>query len=135
VFRTQVSIVSYTKPVLLVNRAMKSIRWVSSYLSQVNWFIENNKEVKNTPEKKRQQVSSTWVYIVLLTVSLIILVLFVSLSKTTVFITETKPSINTFQRLQAAYPNSLACPCEHISVSSKAFLSIIPKYHQVRQKN
>jgi hypothetical protein len=130
-----VSIVSYTKTVLLVDRAMESIRWVFRYLIQLNWFIENNKEEENTPEKKRQQVLSTRVYIVLLTVSLIILVLFVSLSKTTVFITETKPSINTFQRLQAAYPNTLICPCEHISVSSKTFMSIIPKYHQVRRKN
>jgi hypothetical protein len=130
-----VSIVSYTKTVLLVDRAMESIRWVFIYLSQLNWFIENNKKEGNTPEKKRQQVLSTRVYIILLTVSLIILVLFVSLSKTTVFITETKPSISTFQRLQAAYPDTLTCPCEHISVPSKAFMSIIPKYHQVRHRN
>jgi hypothetical protein len=74
------------------------------------------------------------VYVILLVVALINIVLFISLSQTTVFVTEVKPSINTYRRLEVAYPRALACPCEHISVSNKDFLSIIPTYHQVRRK-
>jgi hypothetical protein len=120
---------------LLVDTSMDKIRKAIEYVSQLNWFIESNTEEEETSEKIHEQVLSTRVYAILLAVSLVILVLFVSLSKTTVFVTVTKPSIDTYQRLQAAYPNTLACPCEHISVSNEDFLSIIPTYHQVRRKN
>jgi hypothetical protein len=114
---------------------MEWIRKIIDNTSQLNWFIESNTEQEEAPEKIHQQVLSTRVYAILLVVSLVILVLFISLSETTVFVTEPKPSIDTYQRLQAAYPNTLACPCEHISVSNEDFLSIKPTYHQVRRTN
>jgi hypothetical protein len=114
---------------------MDKIRKVIEYISRLNWFIESNTEQEETPEKIHEQVLSTRVYAILLAVSLVILVLFVFLSKTTVFVTETKPSIDTYRRLQAAYPSTLSCLCEHISVSNEDFLSITPTYHQVRPKH
>jgi hypothetical protein len=112
---------------------------INTYYSSIRRWIRSerlsNILVDWTGSSKATQVLSTRVYAILLAVSLVILVLFVFLSKTTVFVTETKPSIDTYRRLQAAYPSTLSCLCEHISVSNEDFLSITPTYHQVRPKH
>ena len=42
-----------------------------------------------------------------------------------------KPSLSTYQDLAIRFPDSLQCPCSHISIKYKSFITIVPRFHQV----
>ena len=48
---------------------------------------------------------------------------------TTIHIIE--PSLSTYQHLTKHSPNTLQCPCSHLSAKYHLFLTIIPRFHQV----
>jgi hypothetical protein len=115
----------------LLDRAMEYIRDVFHQIKQLNWYKNSTANGEESSETKNQQVLSTRIYIILLAAALTILVVLLSLSTTTITMTELKPSINTYKMLAAKYPDTLSCPCEHISVTYDRFVSFIPTYHPV----
>ncbi|CAF4117366.1 unnamed protein product, partial [Adineta steineri] len=63
--------------------------------------------------------------------SLLILIIFTSLSTQTVTITESNPSLMTYDRLQAMYSSTLKCPCSNTVIRYDTFMSLFPTLHQV----
>ncbi|CAF4140026.1 unnamed protein product, partial [Adineta steineri] len=63
--------------------------------------------------------------------SIIILLLFNSLSTQTVTVTIINPSLNTYKNLQMLYSATLNCPCSTKTISYRSFVSLSPVLHQV----
>jgi len=80
-------------------------------------------------------IIATRFYVVLLTASVFILVLFNSLKETTVSVTVKLPSLTTFEQLYDSYPTSISCPCQQIAVEHQTFLSVSATFHQVSLRN
>ncbi|CAF0904771.1 unnamed protein product [Adineta steineri] len=63
--------------------------------------------------------------------SLLVLIIFTSLSNQTVTITESNPSLMTYKDLQAMYSSTLKCPCSNTVIRYDTFLLLSPTLHQV----
>ena len=76
-------------------------------------------------------IISTRFYLILLTCSVVVLVLFNGLRETTISVTVKMPSLATFERLYDIYKVNLLCPCAQIAMPHSTILSVAPSYHQV----
>jgi hypothetical protein len=76
-------------------------------------------------------IYSTRLYIILLTIGILILVFYESISIRIENITVSKPTLNEYEQLYAQYSSTLVCPCTNLSVSYSSIMSIQPRYHQV----
>jgi hypothetical protein len=74
---------------------------------------------------------STWIYLVLLCLSMIIIVLFTWLSVRIESKTVENSTLAQFEKLQKQYPRSLQCPCSQIAIPHGSFISIFPQFHPV----
>ncbi|CAF1281000.1 unnamed protein product [Adineta steineri] len=63
--------------------------------------------------------------------SFLVLIIFTSLSTQTVTITESNPSLLTYDKLQAMYPNTLKCFCSNTAIRYDKFMSLSPTLHEV----
>ncbi|CAF1451276.1 unnamed protein product [Adineta steineri] len=63
--------------------------------------------------------------------SLLVLIIFTSLSNQTVTITESNPSLMNYTNLQAMYSSTLKCPCSNTVIRYDTFLLLSPTLHQV----
>ncbi|CAF1013972.1 unnamed protein product [Adineta ricciae] len=86
---------------------------------------------KRSEEDIRKQRLITRVYLILLAVSFTILLIFTSLSTEIVTITESNPSLLTYEELQIVHTNTLQCPCSTTTIPYENFLSLSPVLHQV----
>ena len=100
-------------------------------LAQFNLFRDARVLQTANPQILRDQILATRILLLLLALSFSTLVLFTSLTEKIVSVTESRPSLSTYQRLQAAHPNTLACPCTQVAITYADFVSVTPKYHQV----
>lgn len=80
---------------------------------------------------ERIAIRASRIYSILLIVSLVVVAIFNGLTTVTVTDTVPLPSIATFEKLYAAYPSTLSCPCQKIAISYDAFLTVAPTYHHV----
>ena len=111
---------------------MSIVRRATQTLRQLNFFADA-KTIRNGDEQLlREQVLSTRVYIVLMTTSICIILFSISFAQRTNSVTVSTSSIDTYERLQAAYPTTLSCPCQEIAVPYSTFLSVTATYHQVK---
>ena len=83
----------------------------------------------------RDGLYSTRLYIFLLSIGIVILVFYTSLSIRIQSITVNKPSLSEYERLYARYPSTLICPCTQLSVAHSLIINIKPSYHQVCSSN
>ncbi|CAF4167289.1 unnamed protein product, partial [Adineta steineri] len=88
-----------------------------------------------TENSIKQQKITTYVYLILLTGSLLVLIIFTSLSTQTVTIHEVNPSLMIYKDLQAMYSSTLKCPCSNIVIRYDKFMSLSPTLHQVCSSN
>ncbi|CAF1421470.1 unnamed protein product [Adineta ricciae] len=79
----------------------------------------------------RNQLISTRLFIILLTLSLTILLLYNSLITITQTNTVTFPTITTYLQLYSEYPQSLSCDCKQISINHDKFLHITYTFHEI----
>ena len=100
-------------------------------LAQFNLFRDARVLPTANPQILRDQILATRVLLLLLTLSFSTLVLFTFLTEKLVSVTEPHPSLSTYQRLQAAHPNTLSCPCKQVAITYADFVAVTPKYHQV----
>ena len=75
---------------------------------------------------RRSEVLSTRFYIVLMTISFIILTLYASIIVHTETVQVRTPSIMTYERLAGQYNNTLTCACANITTPYQTFISLIP---------
>ncbi|CAF1685254.1 unnamed protein product, partial [Adineta ricciae] len=83
------------------------------------------------PEKLRQQILSTRLYLITFLILLFIIILYTSLEKKIRTETIVLKNLNHYKQLQNLYPNSLTCPCVRIAIEYKQFIQINPVFHPV----
>ncbi|CAF3716292.1 unnamed protein product [Adineta steineri] len=74
---------------------------------------------------------STRVYIILLTLSLAILLLYTSLINVTQTVNVNAPTMIKYLELYSTYSQTLKCPCKQVSISYNTFISIEYTFHQI----
>ncbi|CAF5083063.1 unnamed protein product, partial [Rotaria sp. Silwood1] len=82
-------------------------------------------------EAMQRQRIATRLFVILLTGSLLVLLLFTSISKQTNSVTYHQPSYTTYERLQSEYPDTLNCLCSEITQSYSSFVSLHPLFHPI----
>lgn len=111
--------------------AMSIVKDVLLKLRRLNLFVDAKTRNQHDRQVLRDQILTTRLYLVCLTASILILVLYTLLTETTVRITVNNPSLDTYKYLEATFPDTLSCPCKEISVPYSNFLSVQTTYHQV----
>lgn len=107
-------------------------RFVIKKLLSLNFFLDAKTLREQDTKKIRDQVLATRLYLLIFIIIITLLVLFNSLIIKTISVTELKPSLDTYDRIYAAYPNTLACTCKAISIPHSTFISIQNVQHPVR---
>jgi hypothetical protein len=84
-------------------------------------------------QRRRNQIISTRLYILLLILAFIILTVYTVATIQNQDITEQNPSQATFERLVSnpQISATLDCPCENFSIPYSSFMSISHRYHQL----
>ncbi|CAF3912120.1 unnamed protein product [Adineta steineri] len=100
---------------------------IRDWLKKVNVFDNTNRAVSI-----EQQCLATRVYILLLIISLIILVIYTSLTYYLSTFTITNPSFEQYQQLQQRYgSDAVSCPCSRSSITYSAFIKLECDFHPV----
>lgn len=110
---------------------MKVVKRVLRWSKEINLFVNPENPNEECEEEKRIQLIATRIYMLTLTVTLLVLVLYTSVIPRSVSIAIVHPSLNVFQQLEQKYSSTLACVCQQTSISYSDFVTIVPKYHQV----
>ena len=79
----------------------------------------------------KNQLISTRLFLILLTASLAVLIVYTSRSQITHTVTIDSPSSSIFSSLYQTYGDKLVCPCTNIAISRKEFISLHETYHQI----
>ncbi|UJR22279.1 hypothetical protein I4U23_025339 [Adineta vaga] len=79
----------------------------------------------------RHQHVATWLYIVILLSTCVILTCYSCIISETYHEIVKYPTQSQFSNLLSLYPVSLQCPCSSISIPYNTFLNLEPQYHQV----
>ncbi|CAF1157256.1 unnamed protein product, partial [Didymodactylos carnosus] len=104
--------------------------------SRINDKIRTFNIFKN-PEKKTtydltNQYYATRLFILCLTISMVILISYTTLTTVTITVKIEQPTSFVFlQQLYPKYNQTLNCPCTQISIKYKEFISFQPTFHQV----
>ncbi|CAF1309564.1 unnamed protein product, partial [Adineta ricciae] len=106
------------------------LRKYGKLLQQMNLY---KTPADRTANGIKQQRIITYIYIILLTGSFMIFLLFHSLNTENVTITERNPSFDTYNNLKVLYKDTLKCPCSTMIIPYKEFLRLDPSMHQVCQ--
>jgi len=83
------------------------------------------------PFQCRSLKISSWIYIILLFLSIIILSIFICLDISIENKIIKNPSLNSIKYLQKEYSSSIKCPCNQISIRHNTFISILPEFHPI----
>jgi hypothetical protein len=118
---------SYIIGIPVGTKIKNSFRQAKIYLIQLNVF-ENH---LNDPLEIRRGRIGTRLYLLLLTISITVIVIYTFFSSRAVTETIEFPSLYQYEILQEQYPNTLYCPCSVISVPQADLMQIAPIYHQV----
>lgn len=110
-----------------VQRVQSVLKAILHTLLKINLF----KRPYSNELRRRSEILSTRIYIVLLSVSISILILFTSISEYTMTIKVLSPTITTYRQLEAQYKSTLSCPCNNITASYKTFIAIQPVSYYV----
>ena len=78
-----------------------------------------------------QQIHSTRLYLLLISIGLLILAIYSSLNLFNHQVTLKKFSLDDFERLEKLYPQTINVPCTQISIHYDQFLNFSPIFHQV----
>ena len=94
-------------------------------------FFQIESSISEMQNVHRVAILSSRVYLVLLTLSAVILGLFSGLGVSIVSVTVNSPSIAAFEQLHFTHPTTLKCPCTSIAIPHNTSLFISASFHQV----
>ena len=100
-------------------------------LVALNLFVDPSHEDPDNSDVVHEQILTTRVYIFLLTTTVLIISLFTMLRPISAFETVSKPTLDTYLRLETMHSSTLACLCRQPVVTYASFFSIEPVYHAV----
>lgn len=112
------------------SRLTAKLKQLHSHISELNIFT---KELTIDVHRRHRGIVSTRLYLLLLILSVTILIISTSIERQTRHVTHDNPSKETYERLQSnvRYASTLDCPCRHISIPYRKFISIKPHFHQL----
>ncbi|CAF1314734.1 unnamed protein product [Adineta ricciae] len=102
----------------IIRQTHHSVRW----LKQLNLFQKNSTQ---------QEIVNTRVYLLLLAGSLLIIILFTSLSTEMIVKTVPSPTLKEYKHLQNSYSSSLKCPCSTILVPYGTMIELSANLHPI----
>ena len=88
-------------------------------------------KVSRDPWRIRRNRIASRLFIVLLTGSLSVIIVYTTVSIDTIRETIQSPSREQYEQLQSIYPDTIQCPCTTISIPHEEFIQIQPTYHQL----
>ncbi|CAF0862999.1 unnamed protein product [Adineta steineri] len=116
------------------NRSFKSIfQTIRSYLidsiRQLNFYSDD--PFWSSTLTYSQQIINTRLFLIFISISLSIVIIYSSLINVTNNVTLNEFSIDDFERLEYLYPNTINALCSHESIPYEKFLYLSPIFHQV----
>ena len=99
-----------------------------TYIVTFNLYKHPNKRLDTQVHHQR---ISTRIFLLLLTVSSIVLLFYVSLNNVRHTETVTNPSLNQINVLYQQYSDGLRCPCHTLSVEYQMFIKFDPQFHSI----
>jgi hypothetical protein len=78
-----------------------------------------------------EQIISTRLFLIFISISLFIVIIYSSLSIVTHDVTLYQFSRNDFEKLEQIYPSTINAPCSDVSIPYNNFLSLSPIFHEV----
>ncbi|CAF4146509.1 unnamed protein product, partial [Adineta steineri] len=125
--RQNQSVVSEPSPIRA--RLLIFVNAIQNWLRKLNVF-DNPKQTTVYYIKKQQR--ATYVYFVLLSFGLITLLIYNSLSYSTITFTVANPSLKQYQELQQQYGiETVTCPCSQLSITYSSFIDLEYDFHPV----
>ena len=103
------------------------LRIIRQYLITLNLFDTDTDD----DYVKRNEILSTRIYLITLSLLLAVLTLYTALQTETTLITVKTPSQTQYEQLKLFDDNGLYCPCKQIAIKYKDFLNISPRYHEI----
>lgn len=116
----------------LLNRMMTIVKLLIEKLLNLNFFLDSKTFQEQNIKKIRDQVLATRLYLLLFFIIATVFLLFNSLITRFISVTTLEPSIDTYDRLYAAYPNTLSCPCSVVATPYSTFITMNSVQHPVR---
>jgi hypothetical protein len=93
-------------------------------------LFEDIEEIEE--EDLKNQRISTWAVVILLSLSIVSILIYASLSNVTKTVIVQQPTITVYKDLQTKYPNTLICPCQQVLITYSTFIvSFVPKFNQI----
>ena len=87
---------------------------------------------KTEEEDLKNQWISTWIFLILLFLSVFSVLAYASLSNVTKTMIIQQPTITVYKELQSKYPNTLVCPCQQVLNEYSTFIvSFTAKFNQI----
>ena len=87
------------------------------------------------PYDVKTEFIATRIYLVVLTLSIIIFLIFLSVPMKQYDVIIENPSVDTFEQLYRNYSTQVQCPFRRIIINYGSFLSLTPRYHPVRSSD
>ncbi|CAF1358045.1 unnamed protein product [Adineta ricciae] len=110
------------------NIIMRNIHKIIQWMKQLNIFPSVQQK---TPNDIKEQRLATKIYLLLLSGSFLILLLFTSLNSEMLTIYKMNPTLNEYKIFENLNLNSLQCPCTNMTISYSIFNSFNPILHDV----
>ncbi|CAF1411924.1 unnamed protein product [Adineta steineri] len=105
-------------------------KFITTTLIEINLFSPI--PPSNDPKIIRRNRRTTRIYFILLLTTFLILIFYITLEKETVTINVNNPTVLQYKQLFNQYSNTLQCPCTHIAIKHKMFITQFePHYHEV----
>lgn len=108
----------------LIRRATIVLLRFFKQLNLFNTYTTNENKI-------RHEIITTRIYLILLPTILTILIIYSAQKELYYTVQVDNPSLDTYERLLNAYPDSLMCPCSELSISYSSFVSLTPHFHSV----
>ncbi|CAF1313076.1 unnamed protein product [Adineta ricciae] len=116
-------------PTSIPGRLRNIIRTIKQLMVKLNLF--NSIPPSEDQDIVRQQRIITWIYLILLTSSMIIIITYSSIQPHTVHFTKNSPSSKDFIELYAKYPLTLSCSCSNSAIDLYFLAKLVPEYHEI----
>lgn len=91
-------------------------------IKQLNMF----KKPYNSQYGRRSEILNTRLYIILMSISLIVMTFYTSIAPRTQSGQIQNPSIDVYRQLVARYGDAVSCPCKQVGIPYDAFITTIP---------
>ena len=113
-----------------ISRRVQTMRSTATHSLRILNMFPSKSSINNQHQLQNQRIS-TRLFIVLLTSSLLILVLYTSLINVTQTVTINQPTLTQYIELSSTHAQTLTCDCRQISINYQTFLQIKYTFHEI----